>query len=474
MNDLWRHLTDVYVLFVTPLSWALALVTAPSILLARRGRPTAALSWLFFLALAPIVGSLIWWAIGRMRLERQKVRRQTMTAQVASRHGNPPYDADTAFAHRIPVEALGQSVFPSADNRVRLLIDGAQAFPAMLHAIAEARSSVLVQFYIWRPDATGIAMRDALVGRATAGVRVRVLVDSYGSPDFTERFARPLREAGASVDRTMPWRLLRRSPRVNFVNHRKIVVVDDRIAFNGGMNVGDEYRHTWRDLMLCIEGKAVLALRQIFLADWAAASGKDDAAVITEQPPPPPEAGFAAQVAVVASGPDQEQPWIHLAYFQAFTRAERRIWIATPYFIPSQALVVALQAAESRGVDVRVLVPRNNDIPLVGWACRSYYPQMLAAGIRVFEYTGPMLHAKAFVVDDDLCMVGSANVDTRSFHLSFEVGCFLLSPPLVEALSQWYASLLDDSVEVMLPELEQQSRLRSVIEAVAHLASPLL
>ncbi|MEZ4431543.1 MAG: cardiolipin synthase [bacterium] len=473
MQQIWRDIADFYV-FITPLGWVLGLLTAPSILLARRGRPTAALSWLFFLALAPILGALVWWAIGRMQLERQKERRSVANARVAARHGCVPYDTDTAFRQRIPLEALGQSVFPSADNRVRLLIDGEQAYPAMLQAIAEAKSSIRVQFYIWRPDATGTALRDALAARAADGLTVQVLVDSHGSPGFTDRFARPLRDAGARIHRVMPWRLLRRTPRVNFVNHRKILVIDDRVAFNGGMNVGDEYRHTWRDLMLRIEGKAVLALRQVFLADLAAARGDEDAPVLVDAPAVDPTAGHPAQLAVVASGPDQDQPWIHLAYFQAFTQAERRIWIATPYFIPSQALIVALQAAESRGVDVRVVVPQDNDIPLVGWACRSYHPQMLRAGIRVFEYRGAMLHAKAFVVDDDLCMVGSANVDTRSFHLSFEVGCFMISPPMVEELAAWYATLLDGSDEVMLPALEQQSRLRSVIEAVAHLASPLL
>ncbi len=473
MEGIWRDITDFYV-FLTPLGWVLALITAPSILLARRGRPTAALSWLFFLAMVPIVGAVVWWAIGRMQLERQKERRHAVNARVEERHGPAPLDTDSTFHQRIPLEALGQSVFPSRGNRVRLLVDGPTAFPAMHAAIASARESILVLFYIWRPDETGTRLRDALAERARAGVTVRVLVDSYGSPKFSDKFARPLVEAGAAVNRVMPWRLLRRTPRVNFVNHRKIIVVDDRVAFTGGMNVGDEYRHTWRDLMLRIEGKAVLALRQIFLADWAAATGNVDARVIDAPPAPDADAGIETEVAVVGSGPDQEQPWIHLAYFQAFTGARRRIWIATPYFIPSQALIVALQSAESQGVDVRVLVPRDNDVPLVSWACRSYYPQMLAAGIRVFEYTGPMLHAKAFVVDDDICMVGSANVDTRSFHLSFEVGCFMVSGEMVETLSGWYEELLADSDEVFLSALEKQSKVRSLLEAAAHLASPLL
>lgn len=473
MDDFFRTLGEFFAL-ITPIGWVVGLMTAPSILLRRRGRPTAALSWLMFLAFAPLLGALVWWLIGRMQLEKQQAERQARVRRVELRHGPIPVDADSVFRGRIPAAALGDSVFPSRENRVRLLVDGDEAYPAMEAAFEAAQISILAQFYIWRADETGRRMRDLLAARARAGVQVRVLVDAHGSPKFDEAFAAPLRDAGAEVARVMPWRVLRRTPRVNFVNHRKIVVVDDRVAITGGMNVADEYRHVWRDLMLRIEGKAVYALRQVFLEDWAATTGAPAEAPVMDPPPPDEAAGLPAEIAVVASGPDTEQPWIHLGYFQAFTRALSRVWIATPYFIPSQALSVALQAAASRGVDVRLVVPLDNDVPLVGWACRSYYPQLLAAGVRVFEYKGPMLHAKAFVVDDDLCSVGSANVDTRSFHLSFEVGCFMLSPPLNARLAEWHEALLERSDEVFISELEAQSKLRTLLESAAHLASPLL
>lgn len=473
MDDFFRTLGEFYAL-IAPLGIVLGLATVPSILLQRRGRPSAALSWLLVVAFAPIFGAIAWWAIGRTHLRKHREARKARVKRVVARHGPIPMDVGTVFDSRIPMAALGDSVFPSDDNRVRLLIDGDAAYPAMEAAIEGAERSLMVLFYIWKPDETGRRVRDLLTARAKAGVQVRVLVDAHGSPRFDSRFSAPLTEAGAEVARVMPWRLLRLTPRVNFVNHRKIIIVDDRVAFTGGMNIGDEYRHIWRDMMVRIEGRAVQALRQILLSDWAAAVGGPAEAPVIEPAAPDPEAGHPAQIAVVASGPDTEQPWIHLGYFQAFTRAERRVWIATPYFIPSPALSVALQAAASRGVDVRLVVPLDNDVPLVGWACRSYYPELLAAGVRVFEYQGPMLHAKAFVVDDDLCSVGTANVDTRSFHLSFEVGCFMLSPALNAELSAWHAALVDDSDEIFLAELEGQSKLRTLLESAAHLASPLL
>lgn len=474
MDDLFRTLGEFYA-FIAPLGILLAAITAPSILLRRRGRPTAALAWLMLVAFAPILGAIAWWMIGRTHLQRHREARETEVKRVVSRHGPIPMDDSSLFQGRIPRAALGDSVFPSVGNRVELLVDGDAAYPAMEAAIEGAESSLMVLFYIWKPDETGRRLRDLLAERARAGVKVRVLVDAHGSPRFDGRFAAPLEDAGAEVARVMPWRLLRWTPRVNFVNHRKIIVVDDRVAFTGGMNVGDEYRHVWRDLMMRIEGKAVQALRHVFLSDWAAATGSPaDAAILDPLPPPAEDAGALVDMAVVASGPDTEQPWIHLGYFQAFTRATARIWIATPYFIPSNALSVALQAAAVRGVDVRLVVPLDNDVPLVAWACRSYYPELLAAGVHIYEYKGPMLHAKAFVVDDVLCSVGTANVDTRSFHLSFEVGCFMLSPDLTRQLADWHAALVADSDEIFLSQIEGQSTVRTLLESAAHLASPLL
>ncbi len=474
MDDVFLALGEFYA-FIAPLGILLVALTAPSILLRRRGRPNAAIAWLLFVAFAPILGAMAWWLLGRTQLEKHREQRQARVKRVEARHGPIPMDGESLFQGRIPRAALGDSVFPSVGNRVELLIDGDAAYPAMEEAINGAQRSLMVLFYIWKPDETGRRLRDLLAERARAGVEVRVLVDAHGSPRFDSRFAAPLVEAGAAVSRVMPWRLLRWTPRVNFVNHRKIIIVDDRVAFTGGMNVGDEYRHVWRDLMMRIEGKAVQALRQVFLTDWAAASGGPaEAPVLEPLPAPCTERGAAAEIAVVASGPDTDQPWIHLGYFQAFTRAARRIWIATPYFIPSPALSVALQAAAVRGIDVRLVVPLDNDVPLVAWACRSYYPELLAAGVHIFEYKGPMLHAKAFVVDDDLCSVGTANVDTRSFHLSFEVGCFMVSPALTAQLADWYAELVADSDEIFLSQIESQSTLRTLLESAAHLASPLL
>ena len=448
----------------------LALLTIPSVLLQRQGRPRAALSWLLALFALPALGVLLWWALGRTSLQRKRRRRAESTREFMERYGPPHSEPGTPFEGLLPPRALGDSMFPSTGNRVDLLLDGATAFPALEAAVRGARRTLHVVFYIFRDDATGRRFRDLLAEKAREGVTVRVLVDAWGTPRFTGKFSDPLRAAGARVAAFLPSRfqpLL--APRLNFVNHRKAVVVDEEIALVGGMNIGDEYAHRWRDVMVRIEGPAASALDHVFLDDWYFTS--DDDVGHREHG----TRGFDGPVAcaVVASGPDRES-YLHDAYFNLFTGAQGRVWIVTPYFIPTDALLTALLTAAGRGVDVRIVVPETSDVVVAKLAARSYYTELLAAGVRIFEYEGAMLHAKAILVDDDISAIGSANVDTRSFRLSFEVGCVFKSQPLAKRLSDWYGSLLEGSHAVTLAECESRSTGQKLLESAAHLLSPML
>jgi len=449
----------------------LALCSVPSVLLRRRGRPTAALAWLLALFALPALGGLLWWAFGRTHLERKRRRRVKMSAEFNRRKDGPMSAPSTAFDRLIPRRAVGSSVFPTSGNEVALLIDGAQAYPEMEKAVAGARESINVLFYIWQNDATGLRLRDLLVERAKAGVQVRVLVDAFGSDKFDREFEAPLLEAGAKIAQFFPTPFdALGAPRFNFRNHRKILVVDSSVAFTGGMNIGNEYAHDWRDLMVRLRGPAVASLQYIFLDDWYFATGES----VEDQPTQSAPAGPGdTDVAVVASGPDTEH-WIHDAYFTAVSRAERRIWIATPYFIPTAALMTALRTAAGRGVEVGIVVPEVTDVWLVKWAARSYYKDLLDAGVRVYEYQGRMLHAKALLVDDEHISVGTANLDTRSFRLSFEVGCFFASKPLHAQLTRWFEELMSHSIAVSSEELHRAPVTRKLLESMAHLLSPLL
>ncbi|MCC6522110.1 MAG: cardiolipin synthase [Polyangiaceae bacterium] len=449
-----------------------ALLSVPSVLLQRRGRPQAALAWLLALFAFPLGGIFAWWLFGRTHLRRKRRSRTKSTKVFRERQQHMARcEEGTALDGLGPARAFGRTVWVSQGNDVRLLINGRSAFPEMERAIAAARHTIHVLYYIWNDDATGRRIRDLLAERARAGCKVRVLVDAVGSSHFLGKFADPLRAAGAHVAAFLPPRFRGlRAPAFNFRNHRKILVVDHEVAFTGGMNIGDEYAYEWLDISLSLRGPAVGALEHVLLEDWFFATGEH----VAEVEPAPVSLPCKVTCAVIASGPDAVDEWIHDAFFVALTRAERRIWLATPYFIPSHALTVALRTAAARGVDVRIVVPARSDVRLVRWASRAYYRELLLAGAHIFEYEGQMLHAKALVVDDNLAVIGTANVDNRSFKLNFEIGCFLHSEALNRELARWHEETVADSLRVRPRDLAHEPVLQTLRESAAHLLSPLL
>jgi len=445
----------------------ISLLSVPSILLGRRGHPLGALAWILALFVAPGFGVLAWWAFGRTTLERRRRKRTAKKKVFHGRQPGPKTEPGTRFDELFP-ERARESAFASRGNQLRLLADGRSFFDALEAAILQAKRRIHVQMYILADDDTGNRILDLLETRAQEGVEVRILIDGFGSRR-SRRLVQRMKTSPIKLAYFLPSRLSPlHAPRLNFSNHRKIVIIDDHLAFTGGMNIAHEYEHAWRDLMLEIRGPAARSLHHIFLDDWYFATDE----TLTEPETAAPTPG-GCDLAVVASGPDTE-PWIHDAYFMAITQAKRRVMLVTPYFIPSPALVTALRTAAGRGVDVRIILPSESDVTLVKWASRSYYSKLVQAGVRIFEYQGPMLHAKALVEDDTLLSVGTANVDSRSFSLSFEVSCFISSASMNRELSAWIDGILLVSQEADLKSLEQKSTPQKLAESAAHLLSPLL
>ncbi len=450
----------------------LAALTVPSVLLRRSGRPTAAVAWLLGLSTVPPLAVISWWAFGRTRMDR-RLRSQVNRRRgfVPPRSARPSNEARSKFEGWLPDRALENHASTSTDNEVLLLRDGRQAFARMEEAILGAKHSVHLLFYSFELDKTGLHVLELLANKAREGLAVRVLVDGFGSSRSITALRTRLTEAGASFAVFLPSRLSPiTAPRLNFINHRKIVVVDERIAICGGMNIGDEYRRTWHDIMLQISGSAVRGLSRILLEDWYFATRE-----LVDDPSPlaPEKYTQGTDVAVVASGPDTE-PWIHDAYFTAINRARHRLFIATPYFIPTPSILTALRTACGRGVDVRILLPSRSDVGFVQWASRSYYPSLVYAGVRIFEFGNTMVHAKALLIDDDIISVGTANVDNRSFRLNFEVCCFVSDPRLANELLGWMNEHWPLAREITPAYLADKGTLRRLIESAAHLMSPLL
>ncbi len=447
-----------------------AVLTVPSLLLKRRGRPTSALTWLLVLFALPAGGVLAWWLVGRTRIERRLRAHEGNKQHVAEQIGFPATVRGTRFDALLPGRARGEYAFSTSGNRAQLLPSGAHAFRAMEEELSRAQRCANLLFYIFKLDETGERFCKQLEACAKKGVEVRLLLDGFGCRKTIRDLKKRLGPHGVRIGVFFPARFWPFTPRLNFVNHRKLLTVDNHIAFTGGMNVGNEYEHEWLDLMVKVEGPCVEGLNHVFLEDWYFATRE---ALSDPQTPRELRGDNVCDAGLVSSGPDTED-WIHDAYFLAVTQANERLYLSTPYFIPTAALLTALRTASGRGVDVRLVLPALSDVRLVMWASRSFYRPLIESGVRIYEYSGAMLHAKSLVMDDEVVCIGTANVDNRSFRLNFEMSLFLASARINDEVTQWLEHLFATSEEITSARLDEKSTPRKLLESAAHLLSPLL
>ncbi|HLF57324.1 MAG TPA: cardiolipin synthase, partial [Thermoanaerobaculia bacterium] len=354
--------------------------------------------------------------------------------------------------------------------------DGSSAFAAMESAIASAKRHVHFETYIYDRDETGRRMLELLSERARAGVEVRLLVDSAGAR-ANARYLAPLAAAGGRSAQFNPPRLALRWLRwINFRTHRKILVVDGAVGFLGGMNVSDTQttgrkgEPPWRDTDLRLAGEAVHALQRAFFENWHFAAGPEE----LDLDDFPTLAAGPHRLQVLRSGPDREVYPIHEFVFAAIAGADERVWITTAYLIPDAPLLLALRSAAHRGVDVRLLVPARGDSLYVAAAARAFFDELLDSGVRIWEYGPAMLHAKTLVVDDELAMVGSANLDNRSFRLNFEIAAAIYGREAVDRLAAVFRRDLQSAVELTrLGQARRPFRTR-LFESTARLFAAIL
>lgn len=503
------------------------LVVTGLVVLERR-RPTATLALILALVFLPVVGLVVYLVFSRQI--RRRIRRR------ARRPINPVEDTrQVANLDELPADlpvptrglvclALKSAAAPLRRSEwVTLLPTAATAFSAFADAIASAQRTIHCEFYIWRDDPTGRRITALLTERARAGITVRVLIDHLGSLGLPRAHFDALRRAGGHVATfgrpRLPVGRIRRLW-INSRNHRKILTVDGEWGFLGGLNIGDEYldpegdQTRWRDLGVELHGDAVVGLEAIFLEDWLAStaqildlegepaltSGRFDprrplprdrpwqrrrariararaerVSPFAPRPDVPMESG-GPLVQIVPSGPDLPVVSVIAAQMSAaIASATRRVWLATPYFVPDEPLMFTLRTAALRGVDVRVLVPapRHNDVRLISWAACSYYDDLLAAEGRIFEYQRGMLHAK-YLIADEICAIGSANMDVRSFHLNYEVTGMFYDPPFTVKLAELFEQDLSHAREVTVEDRRDPPLRERLAESFARVLSPLL
>jgi cardiolipin synthase len=366
------------------------------------------------------------------------------------------------------------------DNEIEIFTDGHDKFDALFKDIANAKKHIHVLYYIIQNDTYGNRLLDALIEKAKEGVEIRLVYDDAGSRRISKKRIKKLIEAGGHAEAFFPGKLPLINLRINFRNHRKLVIIDRKIGYLGGFNVGEEYLGLnpkfgyWRDTHLRIRGDAVNDLQSRFLLDWAQASG--DKMEWTEKyfkyTHKNDENGVGLQI--VTSGPDTEWEQIKTSYIRMILDAKEYIYLQTPYFIPDDSVLDAIRIASMSGVDVRVMIPNKPDHLFVYWATYSYVGELLKAGAKVFLYENGFLHAKTMVIDDRLATVGTANIDVRSFRLNFEVNAIIYHAETAMQLRDTFAADLNHSHELTSEVYNNRSLFIRFKESLSRLLSPVL
>ena len=481
----WEHFWQIALSLLAVLELAIIVVTVPWILTIKK-ESVSAVAWCLVVILLPFLGFVLFLIFGYNYVYRPLKRKRRHRVGFRARNPAPRDEAargaDGALSdgtwNNLGLLAARLGSFPvSHGNRVTLYHDTRPAFDDLFAAVEAARHHVHLAFFIVQPDATGRQMVELLTAKARQGVEVRLLYDAIGSRRLKGRFVRSLCDAGGQCSAFLPINLLKRRFQINLRNHRKIIVIDGRVGFTGGLNIGDEYLGRdprfgyWRDEFLRLEGPAVAALQRVFAEDWDFASRESlkGAAYF----PDLPRSGTAA-VQVVESGPDQEVNTFRELVYAAVTLARERLWIATPYFVPDTGLLDALRLAVRLGVDVRVLVPQRPDHWLPYFAGRYYVGGLLPEGIKVYHYSKGMMHAKFAVADGQWGYVGTSNFDNRSLHLNFEVNCVLHTPALIAELEAAFSNDLRDAIRLDPKVFGDRPFTGRLVENCCRLLSPVL
>ncbi|RMH41702.1 MAG: cardiolipin synthase [Deltaproteobacteria bacterium] len=473
--------TDAIALTVYAAVVAAGVLSGVHALLHKRD-PRSQLGWLVLCVLVPVFGAFFYWLLG---VNRIKTRAQRWAAEG---HWGPDasakelQSADPVSADRMrSLLRLAKAVTGRpllAGNRVDVLHNGEQAYPAMIDAIANAQKTVHLCTYIWETDDVGRQFVDALAAAARRGVRVRALVDAIGERYSRPRVTRLLRDVdGVEVARFLPLVLSLRGLRVNLRNHRKILVVDSEVGFTGGMNIGGRHMVTRPDnpkravdIHFRIEGQGVAFLEEAFAADWLFTTGKE-----TGWPGyRPMDDRGPALVRGIMDGPNEDLETLQWVLIGALAAARDRVCIMTPYFIPSREMIAALSSAALRGVSVEILLPSDNNLPFVAWASNACLWEILQHGVRVFFRPPPFAHSKLFLVDDYYAIVGSANIDPRSLRLNFEFNLEIYDAALGASLVSHFDDVRAESREVTLDDVNARPLWMKLRDSTCKLFSPYL
>ncbi len=473
----------IYFHWIYLLIYVLLNVPAMIAVLMDNKQPAKTMAWLLLLLFMPVVGIVLYIFFGQNTRKERLISNRSMD-QLTKRSMLEFVEQENLHLPKRnkPLMNLFTNqnwAFPFKDNQVEIFTDGYDFFLTLLYNIGCAKEHIHLDTYIFEDDALGYLIADALIDKAQEGVEVRVIYDDVGCWKVKDEFFERMRDAGIDVHAFMPVHFPAFTSKVNYRNHRKLCVIDGKVGFIGGMNIAQRYvkgknGQGWRDTHLRIEGGGVYAIQRAFLVDWYFV----DRTLITDRryyPPVDERINNNCLVQVVTSSPVSPWPDIMQGYVRILLQAQRYVFMETPYFLPTEPVLFAMRTAALAGVDVRLMVPHYTDAKLVQWASRSYMMEAMEAGVKVYLYDKGFNHSKLLVSDDNLCTVGSTNIDFRSFENNFESNAFFFDESMALRIKAIF--LQDQSHSLLVDDVAyfvKRPFLKRLFESVVRLLSPLL
>lgn len=473
------HLTWLY--WTLLIAYFITVISIIGVVLSENRNPLKSLAWITVLLMFPLGGIILYIFFGRSIKNTHMIsRRNKRRLRQSFKPDNIPTEipADLTPELRQQIE-LGRSLTDARylpDNDIRIFHNGTDKFESLLRDINAATQYIHIQYYIFEDDNLGNRLKEALIERVRVGVKVRIIYDHIGSLRVKRRFFKEMRQAGIEAYPFFRVAFPPFATRINWRNHRKLSVIDGRIGYIGGMNIADRYISggkfkKWRDTHLRITGPGVAALQYSFAVDWSF-MGQPLLEVPTTSMAY--TGADSAGVQLLTSGPTSEWSNIAMLMLKAIGNARKRVFIQTPYFLPTESLLRSLEAAALARVDVRVMIPYKSDSSILTYASYSYIMECLRAGIKIYLYKGGMLHSKTMIIDSQFCSVGSANIDFRSFEHNFEATMFIYSETANAELTQQFMEDMNHSERVNESTWRNRSKWQKAKESTLRLFSPIL
>lgn len=484
LGEAWDKIWNIFGIIFTLYSFSIGLI-----IFLENNNPARTISWLLILFLVPIVGFVFYILFGqdlrrkkRFKKKKDKDFRYLQNVVKTQRELLDEIDLfdndESLVKSRLINLLLRNSNSPfTINNRADVLTNGVETFDSIIKALSKAKHHIHMEYFIIRDDNIGNIIKNILIEKAKSGIEVRVIYDSVGSWKLKKEYTQSLKEAGVEIYPFFPVIFPVLSRELNYRNHRKVIIIDGKIGYLGGLNIGDEYLGDnsylgfWRDTHIKIQGEAIYSLQNIFLKDWKFVSNKK---ILSKEYYPKLEYYGEQLIQITSSGPDSDWQSILQAYFTMISTAENRIWIATPYLVPDESITMALKTAALSGIDVKIIIPSKPDHFLVYWATKANLEELLQAGVNVYTYEAGFIHSKLLLVDGIGGSIGTANLDIRSLKINFEVNAFIYDEEVVDRLERDYIKDLSDSKQINLEEYSKRSIGLKFLESLGKLLSPLL